>query len=269
MYYLRILSFDVALGAAAMAFWAARLSRLALPWQVYAVLACTVAFIYTADHLYDAHRIGHRAHTARHRFHQRHFRGLCLWALFLLLLSGGLSLAMPWPLWQAGALLAGIVAGHFVLAHYVPAFGLHKELRIAILYAVGVCLPAWVLGGGSVPLLLYALQVLLWAYCNLLAMSYFEYESDLRDGHFSVVQLWGKNKTRRYWALALCGLGVLLLFFCISGQALWPDAAMALCISMGYVGLYFFEKRFLVGEAYRHWADGLLLLPWLLGLAQP
>jgi hypothetical protein len=267
IYYLRILSFDVALGAVAMAYWAARLSGVALSWQVYAVLASTVAFIYTADHLYDAYRIGHRAHTARHRFHQRYFRVLLLWALFLLFLSGGLSLALSWPLWQAGALLAGIVALHFVLAYYLPAFGLHKELRIAVLYAAGLCLPAWVQGGEPTVLLLYTLAVGLWAYCNLLTISYFEYESDLQDGHFSVVQLWGKARSRLYWGACLTAsvIMVLCIGFCL--HLFWADAMVLAAINVIYLSIYFFKDFFAAQERYRHWADGALLLPWALVFA--
>jgi len=235
----------------------------ALPWQVYVVLAATVAFIYTSDHLYDARRIGHRAHTARHRFHQRHFRVLFLWALFLLFVSGGLSLALPWPLWLAGALLAGIVAGHFVLAHYIPAFGLHKELRIAVLYAVGVSLPAGVLGGGSL-LLLYALQVLLWAYGNLLTMSYFEHESDLQDGHFSVIQLWGKARSRLLWRLVLLASIVCAWCLYLYLHLYWADALVLLAINVVYVSINLFKDFFAAQERYRHWADAALLLPWVL-----
>lgn len=265
IYYLRILSFDVALGAVAMAFWAARLSGVALSWQVYAVLASTVAFIYTADHLYDAYRIGHRAHTARHRFHQRHFRGLFVWALFLFLISLLGSLYIPWPLWRAGALLASIVAVHFVLAHYLPAFGLHKELRIAVLYAVGVSLPAWVQGGEPTVLLLYALAVGLWAYCNLLAISYFEYESDLQDGHFSVIQFWGKAKSRLYWGLCLTASVIIALYIGFCLQVFWADVMILAAINVIYLSIYLFEDFFIAQARYRHWADAALLLP-LIGL---
>ena len=84
--YLQILSIDVCLGACISCWMIAHYLEVSLSFWTYAVLACTVWLIYTADHLLDAYKISkqlkEKATTDRHIFHQHYFKPIVGVAFF-------------------------------------------------------------------------------------------------------------------------------------------------------------------------------------------
>jgi len=131
----------------------ARSFHVRVPWPDTVLLAACVWMIYVADRLLDA--IASRPDTARHFFHRSHFKsfllcfGLCTLGAFGLLLtkidSGVRSAGMP---------MAAAMAAYFALVHAAPRAWQKfwpKELAIAILFAMGTCLPVYAEAPGAGP----------------------------------------------------------------------------------------------------------------------
>jgi hypothetical protein len=270
----RHLSLDVAAGALGAGFMVAGLLEVSMHWSWYVVLPLAVWVIYTVDHLLDAIRLKEKAHTARHRFHDRNFGVLAVCAAVAALTCIGLALAF---LGHKG-LYFGLGMGVLVLLHLllVKFVGertspfLVKELGVALVYVLGIWgLPLLVSGrwNDALPWLCIG-QFLLLAMTNLLEFSFFEFETDTQDGHTSFVRALGKSRSIRLIRIvlassALVGIAVLWQYdgrFVIRVEFIFGLMAAILWLLM--------QRRdwFAVGERYRVWGDGAFLLPFLFPL---
>ncbi len=134
----------------------ARSFQVRVPWPATVLLAACVWMIYVADRLLDA--IASRPSTARHFFHRSHFRsfllcfGLCALGAF-----GLLSTKIDSGVRSAGVPMAAAMAAYFTLVHAAPRAWRKlwpKELAIAILFALGTCLPVYAEAPGAGPAML-------------------------------------------------------------------------------------------------------------------
>jgi len=266
----RLLSLDVSFGALAGGAMVARFLSQAMHPSWYVVLPLAVWVVYTWDHLLDAHRMGNRASTIRHRFHATHFRSLfgatVLGAAVATLLAARF-LGTTGVLFGIG--MAGFAFGHFVFIRFVgrrTSPFLVKELGVGLVYSFGI----WGLpllnsstSTSTVVVWIAAGQFLLLAFANLIEFSIFERDIDKADGHTSwVLALGTRRSIRVVWAVlvsaVLLGVGVL---FTYGGAPLWRLQLTYLAMTLILSALLLRHDWFARQERYRAWGDGAFLLP--------
>jgi len=261
---IRVLSLDVAAGAVVGAWFFANHYGVPLPWPVWCSLALAIWLIYTLDHLADAHRIGHTAHTYRHRFHQQYAR----WLWLGVALAGMAGMAMLWllpaPTLRLGATVAAVAIVYFVANILLKKpFALFKELTGALIYSAGVLtgplslLPHW-----PKATYLYFGQLTLVALANLLIFAWYEAGSDAADGHDSLIQRIGQARARRCigWVLGAAAAsnvaGIVLL-----GKQAAPVQWLLLLMTLALATTFVFDAFFGRSERYRILGDAVFFFP--------
>ena len=270
MHTARILSIDVVAGACICTLFIAQYLKIKLPFSCVLALGICVWLIYTADHLIDAWKIKHLAHSPRHSFHQRHFKTIT--GIFLLL--GLCSISFLWLLpvivVQWGILLVIFVSAYFLLMNFLkPSLFFQKELVAAILYASGVFLAPVSLSGQPITaaLTLIFMQFFLIAFINLIVFSLFEKDLDETDGHFSFVRLAGVKATRQL----LTGLALLAvistlacMFYFPIKSCMFKAEALLSGMSLTLLGIVSKPSAFERHEIYRVIGDGIFFYPLVL-----
>lgn len=262
------MSLDVVLGAFVTGLMAASLLEVTLPHAWYIAFPLSVWVFYTGDHLIDAHRLGLKAHTARHQFHVKFFFPLSLLvATSCLLILYAIFLA-PAPLIYLGALIGGMGLAHLILSFLlrnVISKWIHKELGVALVYTCGIWGGPIALMEGPIPIAYWGLsfQFFLLAIINLLIFSYQDLESDILDGHTSMVRAYGDTTIYRFVTCLLIGLLSIGIWQMLSAP-LSHNWLSACGISMG-IGLIFLTIHlhpdwFHTQDRYRFWGDGAFLL---------
>jgi hypothetical protein len=273
---LRHLSLDVVLGALASGSMVVWMLRQEMPWIWWLALPMAVWVIYTTDHLLDAYRLKDQAHTERHLFHHRYFRLLLfIWLALLLSCLSWVPLLAPLPMVYLGLGMGLFAAAHLGLVLWIGSrvsWLFHKELGVALVYAAGVWGGPLVMmpGPWPGPLLIAFLQFFLLALINLLFFSYYEKQTDQRDGHTSIVLAIGAQNARKVIAVLgglFVGLGAQLLTREGLGYRFWVAEGVMAVMLLGLLGIAFLPSIFRKNERYRIWGDGLFMLPavvWLL-----
>jgi len=140
-----LLSLDAPAVAVAWQVGFARSFQVHVPWPATLLLGLCVWLIYVADRLLDA--IGVESYTARHVFYRSYFPlilpGLVLgmWGAIVLLLP-----RVDAGVRSAGVNMTGAMALYFILVHAAPRRWKRywpKELAVAVLFALGTCLPVY------------------------------------------------------------------------------------------------------------------------------
>lgn len=200
--YCNLLSLDVAIGAVCTAlFFADVLHVNLLPYGLIS-LGLSVWIIYTTDHLLDAWKTKSEAATARHKFHQKHFKLLFVFLSLAIVSESIVLLFIRKPVFIAGVAVVSFVGIYFLINPYLKFI---KELFIAVLYTIGVLLPSIALTPLSVadwPWLLI-ICFFLTALINLILFSWFDYENDRRDKASSFATIVGRD---------VCGVVISSLF---------------------------------------------------------
>jgi 4-hydroxybenzoate polyprenyltransferase len=258
---MNILSLDVALGAVCCAAWFA--NHLNVQLRIYALicLGLTVWIIYTTDHLMDALKMKTDASTARHRFHQKHFKLLVIALLIAGVIDLSLLFSIRVQVLYAGFVLSGIVIIYLLLNRWLNFL---KEFVVAIVYCGGVLLPAISLKSDVLAFADWILIAILFftALINLLIFSWYETESDKQDGYNSFSIKFGTEFTRKL-VTGLFIIQVLLLIVqgIISGELL---PVLLLFVMNGTLFILFKSpENFKKVEKYRLWGDAIFLLPGL------
>lgn len=265
--YLNVLSIDVVFGACISSLFLADYLAVSLPFSIIWCLALVVFLIYTSDHLMDAQKIKHAAHTERHFFHQKHFLTM-FWICVLTALLGMVSLFwLPDKTFIYGLYLMALVIAYFILLKLSGSKAIfHKELIIALIYTLGIFLgPISVFTGEiNFMLIMVFIQFFILAFSNLLLFSCYENEMDKKDGHTSFVKfagiaitIWVTRLLLIFTQLSAIVLmmvfhddkGVLRLQFLVLAMAF---TLMLLAFNPGY-----FQKH----ERYRTWGDAVFLYP--------
>lgn len=269
--WLRALSLDVCVSACAVLYAFGYESGQPLrQFPPYFILVISVWILYTADHLWDALRIQHRAHTFRHRVHQRFFKRFVLAVDILLLIDLGLLWQWaPLPVVYGGLYLGFFSAIHFALEllpyHWVD---ISKELRVALIYVAGASLWHWAPlapSGFTSGFWVLGISFLLLAWCNLLIIAAYERHSDQQDGQRSLAQRLPEASLRRL-IYALLGLATVI------SAALWQSLLLMLvlwCMSLTLLAVLLFPSFFAKKERYRIVSDSAFLYPLLLLPASP
>lgn len=265
--FIQVLSLDVVAGAIIGALFLAKHIGVILPHSTLIALGSSVWIIYTVDHLLDAQATQHKAHTLRHRFHQKFSKQLTLVTISIALLSSTCLWFLPSSTLYYGLALCGIVGCYFVILKvFAGNLSAFKELSIAIIYTIGIFIAPISLFNWNSPelVILCFLQYLLLACINLFEFSLFDEESDKNDGHSSVVSRLGKKRTEQGIVIFL------LLFFSITAYIFLTDESinenlsfhivfflMGSVLSIIFLKQSFFKKY----QQYRILGDAVFLLP--------
>jgi hypothetical protein len=268
----RILSLDITAGACVCTLFIAKFLKVALPVSCVLALGICIWLIYTTDHLIDAWRIKHQAHSARHYFHQKYFKTITVFFLLFALGSASLLFALPKEVIQWGIVLILLVGAYFLLLFYLrPTLLFQKELAAAILYTGGIFLAPVSLSEQpfTESLLIIFIQFLFIALINLITFSLFEKEVDQADGHSSLVKLTGTKLTRRL----LTGLGMIVtsssLFFIITlpmESSLFKVELLLFGMALTLLGMVMKPSIFRRNEMYRVIGDSIFFYPLLMWL---
>ncbi|MFA0961750.1 hypothetical protein AB9P05_08075 [Roseivirga sp. BDSF3-8] len=248
----------------------ARLMKVRLSLPTVLALCLAVWVVYTFDHLIDAHKISHIAHTPRHRFHQKYWKSLAAILVFLSLVGVGLMFIMPFRTILVGLIVSSVTLVYFLalrLFNVQSAF--QKELFISLVYVMGVFTgPLSQFEGQILPYhFLLFFEYLLLAFTNLVLFAWYEQASDMADGHSSLVLKVGLKGTHALLRslYILCSVTVIagLLIWSLGSlqwHFQWIMFSMLVCLLIPYLLPGFFNKN----ERYRVIGDGAFLLPGLL-----
>jgi hypothetical protein len=256
-----ILSLDVAAGSVCAALFFARLlDVVVLPLGLIS-LGLTVWIIYTVDHLMDARNVKLTASTARHRFHQEHFKVLAMIVPAVTAANVVIIFFIRKPVFLGGLVLVFIVGIYLFIHRYVR---FPKELLIAMLYTAGVLLPS--ISVTALPLETWPWitisQFAFTALLNLMLFSWYDAASDRIDGNTSIALLAGEgNIIRIIWSIAI--LNFVLSIFNPDRAAAILLALMNLILIVVFVMRDFFSKE----DRFRLVGDAVFFIPliyWLL-----
>lgn len=267
--YFQWLSLDVVLGACAGLFFFQHLLELSFTPVVYVLMGLAVWGIYTFDHLMDARNIEGRASSARHLFHQVHFKKLLIW-LFLVGVVG-LYLAFNFinfsRLISFGLLLGTMIVGNIMLLKFLgKRLTFLKELTTAAFYTAGITLvPLIRFVNGGLPRVFwfFAFGYFVMAWFNLLLLAYMDKDSDQRDKMGSIVNTFGESVTHKLLLVILC-LGMLYmisLFFILRS---FYYIYIVLLLIMFLIHALAFIRPNKSKESVRRQIDASYMLPFVL-----
>lgn len=263
----QILSLDVVLGAIISSIFVARFLGYYLPASQWGALGMAVWLIYTADHLADAQKIKHPAHSARHRYHQRHFKAIR--NAWFVVAAAGLYILTLLPLslitWGIGLTL--LVGLYFLLIRLLPhSRFFHKEFIIAFLYTAGIFLAPihYLSEAHALPIILFFVEYFLLALTNVLLISWYEQDIDRADGQHSFVIVAG-DETGKF-TIKSC---LSLLYTCILFSVLYfrsYDKLLLLQFVLLIMGITLHsimlrQSLFAKQGRYRFWADAIFYFP--------
>jgi hypothetical protein len=253
-----------------MCYFFARFWQSNVGWAAYSALMLTVWLIYTLDHLIDAIRIPHQAHTARHRFHQQYFKTLVIISFLVLMIDIVCVSYLNPVIFYQGFIVSLLVAGHLLFGFFEAIKKwrfFQKEGRIAFIYTLGVSFAPFSIAEHweftqSFPI---RLQVFLIAFVNLLLISYFEADSDQADRQASLALQIGKQQLK-YLIISLIIFQFLaafiLIFIVLYTKPLFSviPSLMMLCLALTFISRHFTQHF----ERYRALSDAVFFFPFLL-----
>lgn len=268
--YIQVLSLDVSIGACAGTLFVGHFLGIKMWWSVIVCLGLTVWLIYTLDHLLDARRIPHIAHTERHRFHQKYFKEMKFLWFFVLLLTGSIVLFIPIRTFIWGFGLMFIVFIYFYFQNFIiQNRNAYKEPIAAFLYVSGIFLGPLSVYHGNLPAELFFLftQYFIVAFFNMILFSFMEVESDKKDKQSSITLVFGVNKTKQLSKILI----VIFITSCLTGMVLFSRnynfiISEVIIISMGITlfGIFWKHSFFRFEERYRLFGDLVFLYPLLI-----
>lgn len=252
---LNLLSLDVAFGATLTALFFSKLLQAPVRYYSVVALGLTVWIIYTVDRLIDVRQLNKPAISERHKFHQKHFRALRLAVGLIIIVVCILVVFIRPAVLMGGLILVPLIALYLLLQKKLPI----KELAVAVIYTVGVLLPAW---PGSWNLLLQEAgmiaQLFFIALANLLLFAWFEVSEDQAMGQHSLATRVGKRVVARcILVLMCCGIAFSFVYALSVNPAGWILLSMWLCLAI----VYRFQSYFGMAERYRLWGDAIFYLP--------
>ncbi len=270
--FLNCFSVLVVAGSVSTAYFFGNVFHTTLPLSFYWLLASTIWAIYTLDHILDGMKMKMQSVSIRHLIHYKYRKSILPGLTALVIFNAYVAwMFLPNRIIIAGVVVSVVVLLYFILVHY-STVKITKEFFVSIVVCVGMVVLPGLYGDLSfsiVPAVLIVTMVLI-NYSNLLLFSYFDYDSDVKNGLQSAATEWGEEKTKSVILYAL-GTGF-FTFFC---WLLLIQSPVKLIVSVAFLLmfnilliLYIQEERFSKDEQYRFWGDFIYLVPglvwWLL-----
>jgi len=256
----RLLSLDVVTGALIGAAIFSRVLRAEVQWSAYVLLAVAVWLIYTFDHLLDSLLA---SDEGRHFFYFKHRKSLIAIGLCFLVLACYLISLQPWEILKNGIFLSSLVCLHLVGAARVTFFKQYlKEFSCALLYTLGVALPAYSFAENvDVQFIALALFYMGSAWTNLLTISLYEVRYDIKSGFGSLVAAIGSKKVLRISTAIILLSALLLIVANIVVNFPLQLVMILLLMILTQLAILFADGLFSIRERYRIYGDLVYLLP--------
>jgi len=265
------LSLDVILGVGCMGIFAAHLLESTVPQNWLLLLLMAAWVMYTADHLVDAQKRKSLAVNPRHVFHYQYRKQLTLTLVLVslvVLITSLVSFSAKAIVSAMGILL--VAAVYFSLLRWLPEKQkkfIPKELIIALIYVSGIwfipLLFSTKTNTGHIILILFII-LLVWIETTI--ASWYEYKTDVTDGHHSFTTFFGKDKTKnilkRLLLLTISLLIISGLFFTEASCRI--SFLLLLIVASGLLLLMFKPGYFEKNERYRLMGESLFYLPALI-----
>ena len=264
---LHYLNLDTALGAVIMSLFVSEIFHVPINWASVAALFLSVLLIYTFDHYQDAAIDNSKVNSLRLEFYSLNRRRLRV-AILILVVCLTLSLFfIPFEVFYNGIILSAAVGFYFVLLKLLPtSFIFFKEFMVAVIYVLGVFLPAYTLGHLQVnsQLICIYLIVLILAVLNLLVFSIYDMESDKISRQPNITNLLGFS----HYLLLGISFSMVNYFLIWSAYADILDSAqrivLTLMTSVLVVLLILVHTRFRDKELIRVAGEFVFVLPVVL-----
>ncbi len=214
--FANVLSLDVVLGSMAGMVLFSEILNVSVPVSAYLLLGMAVWSIYTLDHLWDAKCTKGIAHSKRHLFHQVKFKEIAVVWIIVFLLGIGMAAGLDELQFSlAPGLIIGLLMAFWMtfIRWGGEKLAWLKEFSTAAFYVIGIVLVPFLLRNTDLDLsvfFVFATEYFFLAWLNLLILSYWDKESDQKDGFVSITNLISPSKLNRM-IIALSTLGVLIL----------------------------------------------------------
>ncbi len=227
-------------------------------FNVYLALGISVWVIYTLDHLSDGLKNDKPSKTV-HRVHKK-FRKPITIALILAIFMGLLNLFwLPKEI-----LLWGFGLGFFSLFYLKVSSILgkigFKEAVIAISFGLGIYLFRLASGDTNILVLGDLILLTLVAFVNLLIISVYEADHDIRDRTYSIVQNIGVDFTKKT-AKCICVLIAISVAAILYFEGIREISVFHLFAAGTYLVLLHQESIFRRKNLYKYLGDGVFLMP--------
>lgn len=259
--YLNILSLDIALGAVVGCAFFAQIFGVSLLPHAYISLGLIVWMIYTVDHLVDARRSVEPS-TQRHRFHKEHSRLLIMAVMVVAVIVAFEAFYVRKTVLFAGFGVAMLVMGYLMLQARLTFV---KEATGTILYTAGIVAAPWSLMDRSVTPPEVGLVVLygMTAFINLLLFSWFDRETDAKDGHISFATTFGDATTKQTISTVFLGVSIigsmLIVWF---STHVFPVTLIMVMNALLYL-TFRYPDFYRTDDRYRRIGDLVFLIPGL------
>jgi len=252
-----LLSLDVAFGAVVGSLFFAKIYGVATSAPALISLGVTVWMIYTADRLLDVRDLKGEATSNRHRFHQRNQAKLKYCLAGAMIIEIVLIFFMPRIIIKHGIVLFLIVMIYILLRKRLH---ISKELLVAVLYTMGVVLPAWPEDQMSFAMYLPILLFFITALINLIIFSWYEKENDLKDKQDSIATLVDEASIR-LMLIVLFAVTFLISFFLFFMTAYHFIALVFMAMTVVLLLIFRCRKFFAVRDYHRLLGDAVFLFP--------
>jgi len=238
-----------------------------------AVLVMYVWLVYVADRALDGLRSRESSHdTARHRFYRDHWPKLVPVFGLVAIAAGYMSLTcLNAAMLRGYAWLAVAGTAYFALVHLLPARILRrwpKELAVAILFAIGTCMPVFASGRFAGPVFVPAFALFAAAlWINALGIECWEHARE----HTARARLeprptraLGMHLEAAAWAISGAAATLALIH---QGRADASFIYASIAVSCAMLGVMEWQCGRLSGNAMRVLADAAFLSPLVLLVA--
>ncbi|MBO6517526.1 MAG: hypothetical protein JJ975_13350 [Bacteroidia bacterium] len=268
--FINCFSLLVVAGAVSTAYFFGQLFHAHLGYAFYWLLGSTIWIIYSFDHVLDGMKQGEESVSVRHYIHFRYRKIIVPTVSALAVFNLFVAYYFLTPkLLQFGLGLTALVILYFSLVHVVKRLktSWFKELFVSVVVCCGMVVLPGISGdmdASFASLSLVACMILI-NYANLLLFSFYDYDSDIRNGLTSAATEWGKEKIKSVIMNVLASAFALFVFwtFSVTSKVKLPVSVVIMIMFNVLLLLYIQEERFQEKGRYRFWGDFIFLVPGL------
>ncbi|MCF6242862.1 MAG: hypothetical protein L3J74_16160 [Bacteroidales bacterium] len=271
--YFSFLSLDIVLGALSGGIMAQKIFNIPINYTGLIILGISVWIIYTADHLLDNMKSKNKTPAERRLFYRKYFKLLSIFEIFFVAIVIYMSFRFfEIKLIKAGFIIVLFIAVYFLMLYLFNAkrvFLLQKELIVALIYTIGIFIAPFVKTYPEINIcqILIMLVFFLIVWADILLISIFEYDKDLKDNFTSLPIIIGVKNTANIMKILLYLAFVVLIVI----NLLFPfniiytaSSTILLVIAIAQIIIYKHKTYFNQKDIYRFVTEAVFFLPALI-----